>query len=88
MCGRHERAADDLIWQAMQEVRSAPVEEAPLAEALELMEEVKQAKEAFRQRSHDLAFLSTMLETAKQKIFQCPVCLSEVPVAERSLAKE
>lgn len=52
---------------------------------VELLEEVKQAKEAFRQRSHDHAFLAAMLKAAEASRFCCPVCFSEAPPTERAI---
>ncbi|CAK9110057.1 Alpha-protein kinase 1 [Durusdinium trenchii] len=88
---RHEREADALILQAILEVRSEPPASAESAEVvevaagLELLEEVKQAKEAFRQRSYEHAFLSAMLDAAEAQNFQCPVCLNEPPPTERAI---
>eukprot|EP00435_Cladocopium_sp_Y103_P045381 s1159_g13.t1 len=96
---RHERDADDLILQAILEIRSGLAVDdwkesleavSSDTNALELLEEVKQAKEAFRQRSHpqshEHAFLSAMLDAAEAQNFQCPVCLNEFPPTERVFA--
>ncbi|CAL1159186.1 unnamed protein product [Cladocopium goreaui] len=91
---RHERDADDLILQAILEIRSGLAVEdwkesleavSSDTNALELLEEVKQAKEAFRQRSHEHAFLSAMLDAAEAQNFQCPVCLNDFPPTERAM---
>ncbi|CAE8692391.1 unnamed protein product, partial [Polarella glacialis] len=52
---------------------------------LELLEEVRQAKESFRQRRHEHAFLQVMLQAAEAESFQCPVCLGEPAPTERAM---
>ncbi|CAJ1379877.1 unnamed protein product [Effrenium voratum] len=85
--GRHEREADALILEAMRVEEAS--EESQGAEVfgdgLELLEDLKQAKEAFRQRSCEVAFLSAMLDAAENQSFRCPICLNEPEPTERAI---
>jgi len=87
---RHEREADELIRAAIEQVREAGAanssSESCLDEGvLDLFEEVKQAKELFRQRLHEHAFLNAMLEAADSEHFQCPICFTTVAPTERAI---
>ncbi|CAJ1438586.1 unnamed protein product, partial [Effrenium voratum] len=89
--GRHEREADALILEAMrveeasEESQGASQGAEVFGDGLELLEDLKQAKEAFRQRSCEVAFLSAMLDAAENQSFRCPICLNEPEPTERAI---
>lgn len=86
---RHELEADALIREALlaarQDARVRGPEACAASATLEMFEEVRQAKEAFKQRAHEHAFLSAMLKSADAEAFACPICFAETEPQQRAI---
>lgn len=80
--------ADALIKAAILETREGEPSVVQHCEhdlSLSQFEEVRQAKERFRQRTHEYDFLSAMLKAADAAHFSCPICFAEVLPCDRAI---